>query len=132
MTQKCYAWRDAAISGPRGHLAALCTGDFRGPTVVVCHGFSGTKEGSGLAMPMAEALRDRGYSCVLFDFTRCGESSGSPGDITLPGQVEDLKAVVDFVGLEGTCPVVVVGRSLGAATAICEAASDPRVTGVCA
>jgi pimeloyl-ACP methyl ester carboxylesterase len=81
---------------------------------------------------MAEALWDRGYSCVLFDFAGCGGSPGPSEDITLSGQVEDLRAVVDFVILEGASPVVVVGRSLGAATALCEAALDPRVAGVCA
>lgn len=101
------------------------------PVVVMCHGFTGSKEGQGKAVEMARFLVQNGYACLLFDFAGCGESEGSFEDITLSGHVDDLTSAVDFCLEKGLGPVVTLGRSFGGTTALCQAASDRRVKGVC-
>lgn len=115
------------------HLAGLL---FRAdnpdtPVVVVCHGFTGSKEGHGKAVAMGHFLKQNGIACLLFDFAGCGESEGKFEDITLSGHIGDLTCAVDYCLAEGLGPVFTMGRSFGGTTAICQAASDRRVAGVC-
>lgn len=103
----------------------------KGPALVVCHGFTGGKEGRGKAVEMAGLFAENGFSCLLFDFSGCGESAGHFEELTLSGQVADLASAVDFCLEKGLGPVFTLGRSFGGTTAVCHAASDPRVKGVC-
>ncbi|MFZ5650508.1 MAG: alpha/beta hydrolase [Bacillota bacterium] len=121
---------------PRGEkLAGLFfsgSGEYNRPAVVACHGFTGSKEGRGKAVEMAEFLAKNGFSVLLFDFAGCGESGGRFEDISLSGHIGDLKGAVDFCLENSAGPVITMGRSFGGTTAICHAASDGRVAGVCA
>ncbi|MFZ5644285.1 MAG: alpha/beta hydrolase [Bacillota bacterium] len=99
--------------------------------VIVCHGFTGSKEGHGKAVEMAEFLLKNGYACLLFDFAGCGESGGKFEDISLSSHIEDLSRAVDFCLKKGFSRIVTLGRSFGGTTAICQAAADQRVGGVC-
>jgi len=99
--------------------------------VIVCHGFTGSKEGRGKAVEMARFLAGSGISTLLFDFAGCGESEGSFEDISLSGHIEDLKSAVDFCTERGYTDIITLGRSFGGSTAICQAPSDTRVKGVC-
>lgn len=102
------------------------------PVVAVCHGFTGSKEGRGMAVEMAEFLAKNRFSALLFDFAGCGESEGKFEDISLSGHIADLKSAVDYCLENSAGPVITMGRSFGGTTAICHAASDTRVAGVCA
>lgn len=101
------------------------------PVVIACHGFTGSKEGRGSAVEMAVLLQEKGFSTLLFDFAGCGESQGRFEDLTLSGHIDDLTCAVDFCLEKGLGPAVTLGRSFGGTTAICQAASDTRVMGVC-
>jgi putative redox protein len=128
-------WQEIHIENPRGQLlAALCLHsgpDSRG-WAVVCHGFTGSKEGGGRAKAMAERLaRETGFSFILFDFAGNGESQGRFEDLTLSRQIEDLSAVVDWCVQQSPGPVVTMGRSFGGSTVLAHGAADPRVQAVC-
>ncbi|MFW6326399.1 MAG: alpha/beta hydrolase [Desulfovermiculus sp.] len=128
-------WKEITIQNPRGlGLAALCLRsgpDSRG-WVVVGHGFTGSKEGGGKAMAMAEALAARtGFSFLLFDFSGNGQSEGQFEDLTLTRQIHDLGAVIDWCQEQGQGPVVTMGRSFGGSTVLAQAGQDPRVRAVC-
>lgn len=99
--------------------------------VIVCHGFTGSKEGRGKAVEMARFLAGSGISTLLFDFAGCGESEGAFEDISLGGHIEDLSSAVDFCRERGYTEIITLGRSFGGTTAICQAPSDSRVKGVC-
>lgn len=99
--------------------------------VIVCHGFTGTKEGNGNARLMAEELGAQGFSTLLFDFAGNGESPGLFEEITLSGQINDLGSVIDYVEDLGFSPIITQGRSFGGSTVICHGANDLRVAGVC-
>ncbi len=117
--------KTAAVGSPQEKVLK------RGPLVIVCHGFTGSKEGGGRAFDMAVQLSGFGYSCLLFDFAGCGESEGRWAELTLTRQIADLKSMVDWGREAGFSPIIVNGRSFGGTTALCYAAADPEVGGVC-
>jgi fermentation-respiration switch protein FrsA (DUF1100 family) len=101
------------------------------PLVIVCHGFTGSKEGGGGARDMADELAARGFATLLFDFTGCGESEGAWEEITLTRQVEDLGAVVYWARTKGYRRIILNGRSFGGATVLAYAAADGQIDAVC-
>ncbi len=115
--------------------ALLCETESRNtadnPIVIVCHGFTGTKEGGGRALEMGDALAERGFNTMLFDFRGCGESEGSWENITLSGQVEDLRSAVEWCRENGFGQTIINGRSFGGTTAIAFAARDQYITALC-
>ncbi|MFX4260565.1 alpha/beta hydrolase [Pelotomaculum propionicicum] len=127
-----YKWRELTFSNDRGlNLAGLLyTGPEPGTIVIVCHGFTGSKEGGGKALVMAEELGERGYSTLLFDFSGCGESEGSFSDISLSGHINDVKCSVDLCLDLGYKSIIIVGRSFGGSAVLCLGGTDKRTAGV--
>lgn len=103
------------------------------PGLVLCHGFPAGPGGaatSGQTYPeLAERLAaDTGWVVLAFNFRGTG---GSPGDFSLGGWLDDLRAAVDHVlATERVSGVWLAGASTGGALALCEAAEDERVRGV--
>jgi uncharacterized protein len=93
--------------------------------VILCHGIANTLYGSARYV---DVFRQRGFNVLMIDFRNHGRSDGTN---TSYGFYEkhDLTAWVDWVMTHcgETCRVGTHGVSLGAATAIQHAASDPRV-----
>lgn len=102
-----------------------------GTIIVVCHGFTGGKEGGGRAIAMAEEMGPLGYSTLLFDFSGSGESKGDFADISLTRHIGDIRSSVDFCLRLGFEQVITVGRSFGGTAALCLGRYDNRVAGVC-
>jgi putative redox protein len=115
------------------NLAGLlyCT-EPKGTIIVVCHGFTGSKEGGGKAVEMAELLGTMGYAVLLFDFSGCGESDGEFADVTLTRHIGDLKTSVEYCRKAGFTRVLTLGRSFGGTTAICLGDDGGTVSGVSA
>lgn len=128
------AWKKLAYPNSRGlKLAGLLhTGPDLGTAVIVCHGFTGGKEGGGKALTMSEELGRLGYAALLFDFCGCGESEGDFSGISLTSHIDDLKSTVDFCLQAGFNRVITTGRSFGGTAALCHGAIDDRVAGVSA
>ena len=130
-----FTWTQTSIENPGGERLAACILSApldRKGWVVVCHGFTGSKEGGGKSMHMAETLAAQtGYSFVLFDFAGNGESDGHFQDTTLTGQIQDLSAVIDWCIQHQDLQVVTMGRSFGGSTVLAQAAGDTRVRAVC-
>jgi len=131
-----WRWQKLKIKNRRGlSLAGLLYGD---PTVtsrivIISHGFLGTKEGSGnRAVAIAEGLGSLGYGALLFDFSGCGESEGEFKDVSLTNHIADLRAVFDYCRSVGFLTIILIGRSFGGNGAICFAAMEKEVAGVCA
>lgn len=97
-------------------------------TVVLCHGYPSNRRDM---QPMIPFLHEAGYNVLAFDFRRLGESGG---DMTTIGLREplDLHGAVTYAKSRSSRPLGVLGISMGAATAIMEAADDPRVVAVVA
>jgi len=96
------------------------------PTVVLVHGFGVNKSH---VLPYGEGLHEV-FNLVAFDMRNVGRSTG---DVTTSGVLErkDLRAIIDW--LEATMrpsSIGVLGNSLGAGTALAEAADDSRVEAI--
>lgn len=97
--------------------------------IIICHGFRGAKENSGNLEPFAKRLNSIGYGVLAFDFSGSGNSTGEFKDITLSGQVEDLRCVIDYASARYNKPIYLLGRSFGGSTVLATGAGDPRVAG---
>ena len=100
--------------------------------LIICHGFTGSKEGGGRTLEMGRFLSSKtGISVLVFDFAGNGQSQGQFEDLTLSGQIKDLTTAVTWCRERIPGPVLTMGRSFGGTTVICQAAEDHRVRSVC-
>jgi alpha-beta hydrolase superfamily lysophospholipase len=96
--------------------------------VVLCHGYPSNRSD---VLPAIPFLHEAGYDLLAFDFRRLGESEGKMTTIGLREPL-DLHGAVTFAQSRRSGLVGVLGISMGAATALLEAADDPRVAAVVA
>ena len=99
-------------------------------SLIICHGFRGSKEGGGRAINLAKKAQHLGFTTLCFDFSGTGESQGEFASITLGKQVDDLKSAVDFLFGRTLQPIILLGRSFGGTTAIIQASQDNRIKGL--
>ncbi len=102
--------------------------DYLMPVVVYLHGNSSSRiEG----FRNAPDLLKNGINVVIFDFAGCGLSEGEY--ISLGWfEKDDVKLIIDFVEkLPGVLGIGLWGRSMGAATTMFYAHSDPRIKAIC-
>lgn len=103
------------------------------PGLVLAHGFPTGPGGAATSAQtypeLAEHLAEEaGWVVLCFNFRGTG---ASPGDFSLGGWLDDLRAAVGHIlAADGVSGAWVVGSSTGGALAICEAAEDERVRGV--
>lgn len=131
--ERSFVWNKVKYPNETGlNLSGiLYAGPVGGTIVVVCHGFTGSKEGGGRAIAMAEELGSRGYATLLFDFSGCGDSEGDFADVSLTRHIGDVKCSVDFCRGLGFNRVITVGRSFGGTATICLGKAGDDVAGVC-
>ena len=88
------------------------------------HGFGSVQSGE-----KAEYFRGRASEAGLpfcsFDFRGHGESDGSLAELTFAHNLEDLAAVRSWLAARGFPEIVLFGSSMGAATALWQAAEAP-------
>lgn len=132
-TKGDHSWQAVSFPNSRGERLAGLFYACSAPdsALIVCHGFSGSKEGGGRALQMAEHLARPGMGVLLFDFSGNGESEGSFADTTLSGQKDDLKCAADWCRDLGARHLAGLGRSFGGTTLLCQAARDSRFEAVC-
>ena len=102
--------------------------DYLMPVVVYLHGNSSSRiEG----FRNAPDLLKNGINIVMFDFAGCGLSEGEY--ISLGWyEKDDVELIIDFVEkLPGVLNIGLWGRSMGAATTMFYAHSDPRIKAIC-
>lgn len=131
--ENLFAWDKVKYPNEAGLMLSglLYAGRPGGTIIVVCHGFTGSKEGGGRALAMAEELGQRGYATLLFDFSGCGESEGDFVDVCLTRHIGDVRCSVEFCRSLGFDRVITVGRSFGGSAAICLGRFGGRVAGIC-
>ena len=111
-----------SIDGDHSRLAAIVRkpdlkqGE-RCPMVVLCHGFSGRKDGPMFEL-IADSLATHGIASVRFDFNGHGESEGRFEEMTVPNEIEDAKHVIEYVrDLRYVSSIALVGHSQGGVVA---------------
>jgi fermentation-respiration switch protein FrsA (DUF1100 family) len=91
-------------------------------SILFCNGNAGHRE---YRAPLADALVERGFNVLLFDYRGYG---GNPGAPTERGLRYDVRAAREWLETRsGTDPrgIVLIGESLGAAVALAEAVERP-------
>lgn len=101
------------------------------PVLVICHGFTGNRVGvDRLFVQAARFFSAAGYMTLRFDYSGCGESTGSYGAGGIERMVEETRKILDYaLSLDGVdySRVVLLGHSLGGAVAVETAVRDKRV-----
>lgn len=101
----------------------------RGITLVVGHGYSSSKHNLDF---MCGFLASHGFGVWNFDFP--GHKLGASGGVLrgVDDCIDAMSAVVGHARAEQPGPLLTVGHSMGAMTALLTAAADPQVTGAIA
>lgn len=115
--------RQAQAAGHRWAYAVNEAEEPGAPTVVMIHGFTGSKENW---YPLAEKLRGR-YRIVIPDLPGWGDSERIEGqDYGFVAQSERVAAFIDGVARRQGGEVVLLGHSMGGGIAALTAADHPR------
>ncbi len=117
------------LEGPAGRLEALLNAGAENAThaAVVCHPhplFGGTLHNKVVFHTM-KALNSFGFPVLRFNFRGTGLSQGEHDQGR--GEVEDVRAALDWLDAEFHLPLIFAGFSFGAAIGLQAAASDARV-----
>ena len=123
------AIRSFFLDGPAGQLEALLnTGSANAKhAAVVCHPhpvYGGTLHNKVVFHAM-KALNNLGMPVLRFNFRGAGLSHGEHDQGA--GEIDDVRAALDWLGREFDLPIVFAGFSFGAAIGLRAAAPDPRV-----
>ena len=112
--------KNIEIPGTRGNIPAtiqLPAKSARGeelPLVVLCHGFTGNRQGDGHFAPLAEDLAAHGIATVRLDFAGCGDSTEPYANYTLANMAADMDSVIGYMqATYGTGKTALVGHSMG-------------------
>lgn len=112
--------KNIEIPGTRGNIPAtiqLPAKSARGeelPLVVLCHGFTGNRQGDGHFAPLAEDLAAHGIATVRLDFAGCGDSTEPYANYTLANMAADVDSVIGYMqATYGTGKTAMVGHSMG-------------------
>src|SRR5438552_3956102 len=122
------------LSGPTGRLEALLNAGSENAThaALVCHPhplYGGTLHNKVVFHAM-KALNSFGFPVLRFNFRGAGLSQGEH-DHGL-GEVDDVRAALDWLDREFDLPIIFAGFSFGAAVGLRAACADPRVEAVIA
>jgi len=121
--------RSLFLAGPAGRLEALLNAGSSTAThaAVVCHPhplYGGTLHNKVVFHTM-KALNSFGFPVLRFNFRGTGLSEGEHANGI--GEVEDVRAALDWLEGEFTLPVIFAGFSFGAAVGLRAACADERV-----
>jgi alpha/beta superfamily hydrolase len=126
--------RSLFLQGPSGRLEALLNAGNDNAThaAVVCHPhplFGGTLHNKVVFHTM-KALHSFGYPVLRFNFRGTGLSEGEHDYGN--GEVDDVRAALDWMDAEFHSPLIFAGFSFGAAIGLRAAYSDDRVRALAA
>jgi uncharacterized protein len=121
--------RSLFLGGPAGRLEALLNAGLPGAThaALVCHPhplYGGTLHNKVVFHTM-KALNHFGFPVLRFNFRGTGLSEGEHANGI--GEVDDVRAALDWLEREFTLPVIFAGFSFGAAVGLRAAYADDRV-----
>jgi uncharacterized protein len=120
------------LHGPAGRLEALLNEGTPGAryAALVCHPhplYGGTLHNKVVYHAM-KALHGFGFPVLRFNFRGAGLSEGEHDQGQ--GEVDDVRAALDWLDSEFHLPIIFCGFSFGAATGLPAACSDDRVAGL--
>lgn len=100
--------------------------------IVLAHGITVDKDEEGKFSETAKLLAQEGYAVFRFDFRGHGESDGTSQEMTISGELLDMKAAFQEVRSKGYSKIGLVGASFGGGASAIFAANNPQeVTCLC-
>ncbi|MEM7165225.1 MAG: alpha/beta fold hydrolase [Planctomycetota bacterium] len=113
-------------NGAGQRLSGVVHGEPHPYAVLACHGMLSDKGSAKIGQLMAhlDAVR---MPAMRFDFAGRGESDGYLLDLSITGQMQDLRAALDDLERRGAERIGVFGSSLGGTVALLTAATDSRI-----
>jgi alpha/beta superfamily hydrolase len=126
--------RSLFLNGPAGRLEGLLNAGSPTAThtALVCHPhplYGGTLHNKVVFHAM-KALNSFGFPVLRFNFRGAGLSEGEHANGI--GEVEDVRAALDWLEREFALPLIFAGFSFGAAVGLRAAYADPRVNALIA
>jgi alpha/beta superfamily hydrolase len=126
------AIRSLFIDGPAGHLEALLNSGAENAThaALACHphpSYGGTLHNKATFHAM-KALNSFGFPALRFNFRGTGLSQGEHAHGI--GEVDDVRAALDWLDREFHLPLIFAGFSFGAAIGLRAACPDDQVKAV--
>ncbi len=82
------------------------------------------------AARISQALAERGYAVLRFDFTGLGSSEGEFANTNFSSNVADLVAAADYLRTDHEAPKLLIGHSLGGAAVLAAAHRVPEAVAV--
>jgi uncharacterized protein len=126
--------RSLFLVGPSGRLEALLNQGSPDATyaAVVCHPHPvyGGRLHNKVVFHAMKALNSFGFPVLRFNFRGAGLSEGEHDEGR--GEVDDVRAALDWLDSEFHLPIIFAGFSFGAAVGVGAACPDSRVKGVIA
>ena len=120
------------LRGPAGMLEALLNFGNTDATysALVCHPHppSGGTMHTKVVYQAAKAFSHFGVPVLRFNFRGTGRSEGVHDNG--PGEIEDVKAAIDWLDREFGLPILLAGFSFGANIAFRAGCGDPRIKGL--
>lgn len=84
------------------------------PLVVMCHGFTGNRDGDGHFQPLADTLAQHGIASIRVDFAGNGESEEPFTAYTLESIYDDIESAITYMRGQYTIGQIgLVGHSMG-------------------
>lgn len=124
-------WEKGILKGTVHYPSENEIGQAPLPLVIVCHGFIGNRIGvDRLFVKTANELALQKSVVLRFDYSGCGESDGEYGKTGLEQLIEQTRSVIDYGAQLPSIDserIILLGHSLGGATAILTAAADKRI-----
>jgi alpha/beta superfamily hydrolase len=124
--------RSFFLDGPAGHLEALLNQGVEGAThaALVCHPHPlyGGAFHNKVVFHSMKALNSFGFPVLRFNFRGVGMSPGAHDNGV--GEVDDVRAALDWLDAEFHLPIAFAGFSFGAAIGLRAACPDVRVDSV--
>jgi len=81
--------------------------------IILAHGITGDKDEVGIFTDLANLLKRNNFAVFRFDFRAHGESTGRSVDMTITGEMEDVKAALNEVKNRGYKNIGLLGASFG-------------------
>lgn len=134
MASEASSIRSLSLSGSAGRLEALLNAGTPAAThaAIVCHPhplFGGTLHNKVVFHAM-KALNGFGFPVLRFNFRGTGLSEGEHAHGV--GEIEDVRAGLDWLEGEYSLPIIFAGFSFGAAVGLRAAYADPRIAALIA
>lgn len=84
------------------------------PLVVMCHGFTGNRDGDGHFQPLADTLAKSGIASIRIDFPGNGDSTEEFTAYTLDNMYDDIESAISYMrGSYTIGKIGLVGHSMG-------------------